>query len=360
MRYYIAILADFPELLADKIAAFAGDRLVSHFRSLREEGMSGSAWELQSDSQDIRGRTLSGTWALAPKGTSLLPEVPYQWAFDTPLDELDESCARLVAAVPWVILPWGGFMTLESFAFLTATECSLTSFVAAGPRIRQLSMAHLDLVPIELDSLLSAYSIESSIVNHARMVVVDEVDPGARLWRTFCSNNESLLVATGDPEWMLDFGVKPDIDPDGDLGPDDLWETTPETLRKDGRIQNLGLVGAADPWNAGERWLYRVRDQNVFQLICSRSKSANGVPSAVLSGNVPEAAALRWFRNYFGALDDWQRCRGQLPAEIEWFYTAGDSHMDVVYQTFASSDPSLIRKFIKSSSAPHFETISFF
>ncbi len=375
MAYQIAFYEFHPELLRRKLSSLVGgewDRMewvrVRHqsrrqvVRQIRRQGVHGPE-DLPVQVNPYPDRL----WLVVPRSQQEpLPEIgEYHWAGRNQLPSLDAFLSDLARRHSWAVIPWGGFMTDESLAFVTADAELMQQVIQDTSNAVEMPLWDLParrLVSAKRNQLIARHDVQRSLADCAQIAVVeDELEPGSRLWEVAVPAGGSLYLSTGSLDWEFETGWTREIAMDEEPSPEDFWETTPQSLADSGELEVLGELLSQPPWSEGSRWLYRVNRPEVFTRLARRFQPVNGVPSQTLPGELSEATARLLLRRYLEeAYPSRFPVTDAILQEAPWFYTAGECHMDVTYQHFATRDRELLRRFIGSGEAEQLALITLF
>lgn len=302
-----------------------------------------------------------GQWFLLPTNdepTKPLPDgTRYLFSYVNQTDELDAFFRAMSERHRWFIVPWGGFMTTECFAFVSADAELVSGFIDATSNavpwpIYVLENGELRQKTETFVLMTRRWQVADSFEAQAQIVYIEETDPvGERFWDCCVSEGESIYLATGPLDWELETIWLREIGANDDVQPTDNIEVTINSLIEQGEMEYLGEIGDKQ-WDSADnrRWVYRVWNRKTFLRLASRFTPVNGIPSQALPGSLQVPIAFDLFGQHDWTSSCWHpnaiRKTDSILSQTPWFYTAGECHMDVTYQMFATSDNSLLRRFI--------------
>ena len=102
-------------------------------------------------------------------------------------------------------------------------------------------------------------------------------------------------------------------------------------------------------------------DREVFLRIAKSFQAVNGFAGYAVPLSIGPTAAVELLHEFILRDNEstFVRIDRALP-RTPWLYTAGDCHMDVTYERFASQDQDLLRSFVSEAAPRQLELISIF
>jgi hypothetical protein len=350
--FHIALFTFHPDLLARKLEGLlAGDwRGVERVETTAAgavancRNVDGPA-DLPTKASD----TSKGYWVVSQRRAGIEHPLPdharYQYAGHNGLEELDTFLSELARRHLWAVIPWGGSLTDESFAFVTAEGWRLERFLAKSPNVTALpwySPGGASFRIVETDLLLARHAVVRSLLDKSTVALTSEAD-GGYFWDACVGEGEAVWLAAPPPDRQ---------------GPDGRalaqWAET-------GEVEVVGTVLEDVEQPAEGRWLYRVSRRDTFTRLAAWSRPANGAATQVLSAELPCGRAVELLREYLTDRNPQVVARvGRVISRAPWFYTAGECHADTAYSRLGTRRNELLARYVSATHADGFELISLF
>jgi hypothetical protein len=350
--YHIALFTFHPDLLARKLdGLLAGD-----WRGVErvDTTASGAVASLRSvdGPSDVPAKVYDvskGYWAVSQRRAGIEHPLPdharYQYAAHNSLEELDTFLSELARRHLWAVISWGGALTDESFAFVTAEGWRLERFLAKAPNHTPLpwySAGGASFRIVETDLLLARHVVVRSLLDKSTVALTTEAD-GGYFWDACVGDGEAVWLACPPPDRQ---------------GPDGrtlaLWADA-------GELEAVGpvLEDAEQPGDGS--WLYRVSRRDVFTRLAAWSRPANGAATQALSAELPCDRAVELLREYLADRNPQVVARvARVISRAPWFYTAGECHAESAYSRFATRRSELLARYVSATHAGGFELVSLF
>jgi hypothetical protein len=355
--YHIALFTFHTDLLARKLQDFvAGDWRGVELIDTTAGGAPKSTRGLDGVNQlpSHFAEAFPGYWVVFQRCGGVEHPLPdharYRCQAHNDPEELNAFLSELARRNHWAVIPWGGLLADESFAFVTSEGWRLERFVAKGRNVTMLpwySAGKESFRIVETDLLLARHAVARSLVDKATVALTEETD-GGYFWNA-CLHDDGGLE--GRAVWFAG-------PPPSRAGPDGR---TLEAWADAGEVEAVGPVLDGEELSADDSWLYRVRRRDVFTRLVPWGRRRGNDGCQVLPAALPCDRAVELLRKYLTDRNPQYVARvARVISRAPWFYAAGECHEDADYSRFGTRRTDLLARYVAATHAGGFELVALF